>query len=167
MAPSLTLPKDVFKHEGRWYRECPSCGGPVSHARRNYCINASLIKQPCITCSNKTNHPAGMVGSVRVSWFNAFYKSAITRGYVWDITPEFVDAMYDEQDGRCVYSGLPISWSVTGWDHTASIDRIDNDKGYTEENVQLVHKDVNMMRGTLDDETFKMLCTRIADKVKW
>lgn len=66
----------------------------------------------------------------------------------------------------CVYSGLPIAWSDVGWDHTASIDRIDNDKGYTEDNVQLVHKDVNMMRGSLDDEKFKQLCIKIANKIR-
>lgn len=108
-----------------------------------------------------------MVGSVRLAWYNSFYKSALTRGYIWELTPEFIDAMYDEQDGQCAYSGLPIGWSSAKWNHTASIDRIDNDKGYTEDNVQLVHKDVNMMRGSLDDQRFKELCALIADKVKW
>ena len=167
MPTPLSLPDGVYKQDGRWIRECPSCGISVSHARRNYCVHSSLQQQPCKKCSNVDNNPAGMIGAVRVSWFNSFHKSAVTRGYCWDITPEFVDSMYNEQDGQCVYSGLPIGWSSVGWDHTASIDRIDNDKGYTEDNVQLVHKDVNMMRGSLEDYTFKMLCLRIADKVKW
>jgi hypothetical protein len=106
-----------------------------------------------------------MIGAVRVSWYNSFLKSAITRGYEWELTPEFIDAMHEEQDGQCAYSGLPIAWSDVGWDHTASIDRIDNDKGYTEDNVQLVHKDVNMMRGSLDDEKFKQLCIQIANNI--
>ena len=168
MARALELPEDVYKNEGgRWCRHCPTCDFLISHLRRNYCIGAHLQEQPCIKCSNISNHPSGMVGSVRVSWFNSFRKSALTRGYCWEIDISFVDTMYEEQRGVCVYSGLPISWSVQGWDHTASLDRIDNDLGYTEDNVQLVHKEVNMMRGSLEDERFKELCNLIANKVKW
>ena len=105
-----------------------------------------------------------MLGSVRLSWYNAFKKSAITRGYEWNITPEFVDTMYNEQDGLCAYSKIPIGWSVEGWDHTASIDRIDNNIGYTESNVHLVHKEVNMMRGVLDNDRFLELCNLIAER---
>ena len=104
-----------------------------------------------------------MVGVVRLSWLNAFEKSARVRGYVWELTPEFVDTMHQEQDGLCAYSGLPIGWEVSGWNHTASIDRIDNDVGYTEGNVQLVHKEINMMRGSLEDDKFKELCHLIAE----
>ena len=169
MVAQLPLPKDVYKrNDGRWCRFCPSCGIEVDHLRRNYCVNASLVKQPCITCSNVSNHPSGMVGSVRVSWFNSFMKSALLRGYEWKLTPEFVDTMHQQQKGVCIYSGLPIGWSSVRWDHTASIDRIDNDAHYTEDNVQLVHKKVNMMRGTLSDEDFKELCCLVAaNREKW
>ena len=168
MAATLQLPDDVYKRDdGRWCRECPSCGVEIDNLRRNYCVNASIQKQPCKRCSNTNNNPAGMVGSVRVSWYNAFMKSGLTRGYNWDITIEEIDTMYQEQDGLCAYSGLPIGWSSERWDHTASIDRIDNNNGYSMDNIQLVHKKVNMMRGTLGDEEFKELCTLIANKEKW
>lgn len=68
------------------------------------------------------------------------FKSAISRGYSWELTPEVINEMYDEQDGLCALSGLSIGWSKIGWDHTASIDRIDNNIGYTLDNIQLVHK---------------------------
>lgn len=167
MPSPLQLPSDVYKEDGRWIRLCPVCNDKVSHLRRNYCAHSSLLKQPCNKCSNKNNNPSGMVGSVRVAWLTAFMKSGLSRGYVWDLTPEFIDAMYNEQGGLCAISGLPISWSVSGWSHTASIDRIDNNVGYVESNVQLVHKEVNMMRGSLDVERFQELCCLIADKVRW
>lgn len=165
---ALSVPEGVYKGSNkRWYRTCPLCSALISHLRRNYCVGAYNISQPCIKCSNMSNNPSGMVGSVRISWYNAFRKSAETRGYVWELTPEFLDVMYQEQDGLCCYSGLLIGWDVSGWGHTASIDRIDNNLGYHQNNVQLVHKEVNMMRGSLSDERFKELCVLIADKQKW
>jgi hypothetical protein len=166
MSSPLTLPNGVFKGEDKnWYRICPSCKTKVKHLRRNYCIGAHNIKQPCIKCSNIKNNPSGMLGNVRLAWYKSFYKSAITRGYTWELTPQYIDVMYEEQHGRCALSGLPIYWSTTGWDHTASIDRLDNSKGYTKENVQIVHKKLNMMRGTLEVEEFIELCKAVA--VKW
>ena len=167
MPASLELPEDVRKVDGRWLRDCPNCGEVVSHLRRNYCVHASINKQPCKKCSNQSNHPSGMVGAVRVSWYNSFRNSAASRGLDWELTIEFVDALYEIQLGRCAYSDLPIGWSDKGWDHTASIDRIDNSRGYLPDNVQLVHKEINMMRGSLCTERFVDLCVQIANKTKW
>ncbi len=165
----LELPDGIHKNdENRWVRYCPTCGTEVTHLRRNYCIGSHSIKQPCKKCSNINNNPSGMVGSVRLSWYESFRKSALTRGYEWELSPEIVDTIYSEQKGRCALSDIPIGWSTVGWDHTASIDRIDNDVGYTEDNIQLVHKRVNMMRGSLPVEEFIEICHLISStKTKW
>ena len=108
-----------------------------------------------------------MVGRVRVAWYNSFSKSAISRGLDWEITIDFIDALHEMQGGECALTGMPIGWSEQYWDHTASIDRIDNERGYWPDNVQLVHKQVNMMRGSLEIEQFVELCKLVANKVKW
>ena len=167
MPVTLKLPNDVRKIDGRWVRDCPECEVEVSHLRRNYCVHASLNKQPCKKCSNISNNPSGMFGPVRVSWFNSFYKSAISRGYIWEINIEDVATLYELQSGRCALSGWHIGWSEVGWNHTASLDRIDNSTGYTINNIQIVHKSVNMARGTLSVEEFVDMCKAISDKVKW
>jgi hypothetical protein len=168
MPVPLDVPQGVYKNEDkRWVRLCPSCQKEVTHLRRNYCIGADLMQQPCKKCSNKNNHPSGMVGAVRVSWLEAFSKSAVSRGYLWELTPEIVNELYIEQNGLCALSGLSISWSSVGWDHTASIDRIDNNIGYTIDNIQLVHKKINMMRGVLPVDEFISLCNAVTNKVKW
>lgn len=94
-------------------------------------------------------------------------KSAISRGYDWEITIEDVATLYELQAGRCALTGWNIGWSEQKWDHTASIDRIENNAGYTISNIQLVHKSVNMARGTMSVDTFIEMCVAVADKVKW
>jgi hypothetical protein len=48
-------------------------------------------------------------------------------------------------------------------EHTASLDRIDSSKGYCEDNVQWVHKDINRMKNTFDQDYFISLCKLIAE----
>jgi len=64
-------------------------------------------------------------------------------------------------------SGLDLTCSGDFNDINASLDRIDNSKGYIIDNVQFVHKDINIMRGTLSMERFTDLCNLISNKVKW
>ena len=104
-----------------------------------------------------------MVGAVRVSWYNSFYKSAISRGYCWEITIEDIATLYEIQKGKCALTGWNIGWTSVNWNHSASIDRIDNLKGYTLDNIQLVHKSVNMARGTLSVSEFIDMCNAITN----
>lgn len=44
-----------------------------------------------------------------------------------------------------------------------SIDRIDSNIGYEEGNIQWVDKRINMMKGSLSNEEFVELCTKVAE----
>jgi hypothetical protein len=77
-----------------------------------------------------------------------------------------------QQNGRCALTGLDLDWpdwrgmTPDGKQHykagSASLDRIDSAKGYTEANIQWVHKDINKMKGNLTESDFKIWCKRIA-----
>lgn len=56
--------------------------------------------------------------------------------------------------GVCALTGWPISLN----DRTASPDRIDPTKGYTTDNIQWVHKHVNISKNVFDMEHFISLC---------
>lgn len=76
--------------------------------------------------------------------------------------------MFQNYNDICCMTGLRISLEYK--EQTASLDRIDNSKGYEVGNIQWVHKDINMMRGPLPIDKFVELCKLIsvnADKVKW
>lgn len=46
---------------------------------------------------------------------------------------------------------------------TASIDRIDSSKGYTKDNIQWVHKNVNIMKMDQTMDQFLYICKKIVD----
>jgi hypothetical protein len=49
---------------------------------------------------------------------------------------------------------------------TASLDRIDNNKGYTKDNIQWLHKNINLMKHCFDQKYFIELCNLISEKNK-
>jgi len=71
------------------------------------------------------------------------------------------------QGRKCALLGLSIVFALTfqtkvGSDTTASLDRIDPSYGYIVGNVQLVHKDINYMKGNTDQPRFIELCCLVA-----
>jgi hypothetical protein len=84
---------------------------------------------------------------------------AITIKQAWDL--------FEKQKARCALTGLPISIKC-GWknyrDKTGSLDRIDSEKGYIKDNIQWVHKDVNIMKNAFSIERFVEICKLVANR---
>jgi hypothetical protein len=148
-------------------KNCPNCGSLQSYGRKGHLEDAIRGNWKCKSCSNHSNNFKGKYNSIPYTWFSMKKKSGISRGYQWDLSIEDIWNMYQEQEGVCALSGIPIGWSDKGLTATASIDRIDSSEGYIIENIQLVHKDVNFMKQQFDQEYFINLCKAVADKVKW
>jgi hypothetical protein len=84
----------------------------------------------------------------------------------WGLTIEDASILLAQQDGRCALSGICLVTSGDFKEITASIDRIDSSKGYTIDNVQLVHKDINMMKQAFEQSYFISLCQKVAGNNK-
>jgi hypothetical protein len=86
------------------------------------------------------------------------------------ITPEYVWALFLDQNKCCALSGVPLTFCkhdnrIKRKDfQTASLDRIDSSKGYVEGNVQWVHKDVNRMKNIFNQEYFIDMCKKNSRK---
>lgn len=84
-----------------------------------------------------------------------------------NITDEELYNLYLKQDKKCALTGLDIHFSnraKTKTYGTASIDRINSTKGYTIDNVQWVHKDVNIMKLDFNQEKFIEFCNLVSKK---
>jgi hypothetical protein len=155
--------------DGRWYKPCPECNQIQSYLRKNYAELSAKLNKTCKSCSNKKteNSNRGYYEDIRISWFKKFETQAALREIKFEITIEDVWNKYILQDKMCALSGLKIGWELVGTIHTASIDRIDSTIGYKLNNIQLVHKDINMMKQQFSQEKFVEFCKLVADKVKW
>ena len=72
--------------------------------------------------------------------------------------------LYVRQNGRCALTGIPIYFRPRGGSRrskSASCDRIDSNIGYCINNIQWVHKDINMMKFKYPLERFLYLCSSI------
>lgn len=77
------------------------------------------------------------------------------------VTIQQIWELFEKQDGVCALSGLPIIIN-----ETASLDRIDSTKDYTIDNIQWVHKHINMAKQSYPQEYFIKLCKLVAGYCK-
>lgn len=111
----------------------------------------------CKSCARTKN-------STEENYLNKVERSAKRRGLDFNLTIEYTNSIFN---GKCNLSNMPIEFGKYLISNqkiqTASLDRIDNKKGYIIGNVQWVHKDVNFMKGILTQERFIELCNNISN----
>lgn len=91
----------------------------------------------------------------------------IKEGIVFDLTIGDLLTIFEQQQGLCALSGMPLTWQRSANqsnDWNISIDRIDSVGSYTRKNVHLVAKAFNFMRARHSINEFVVLCHRIASR---
>jgi hypothetical protein len=88
--------------------------------------------------------------------------NAESRSLKFEITKQDVWEQLQKQGHKCALSGLPVTFK----DSSASVDRVDNAIGYTTSNIQILHKDVNLMRNKFDISYFIDMCRAITENNK-
>lgn len=142
-----------------WLCEC-SCGGTARVASNG------LTSGNNKTCRAQIHRRSERVGEIPLVHLNAIKQNAIKRGFVYSLTPEWLWRLFEKQNRRCALSGVPLQFTDKHDAHkgrgetTASLDRIDPNKGYTKNNVQWLHKDVNRMKWTCTDKEFLEWCRK-------
>lgn len=154
----------IYKNDiGKWCCRCSGCDIEQAYTRKDHAKQSYLNDWQCKKCTAlakgfSTNMPVGD----KKRTFNRFFKTAKSRGLVWDLTEE---QMYKSYTGFCALTGWEINIGYTN--STASLDRIDSNLGYVEGNIQWVHKLVNMMKNKYSQEQFIEVCKAVANKIKW
>lgn len=102
-------------------------------------------------------------GGIHRQLFNRWKQSAECRGIEFNITIKQAWNLFIKQKGKCAISGLEITLGKSYKEmSTASLDRINSTKGYTIDNIQWVHRYVNVMKNDFVQKDFIELCCVIA-----
>lgn len=140
--------------------------GTINYVARHYLILGTVKK--CRACVPKDNFKG--VGNLSGDYFCSLRSGAKSRKIKFKISLEEAWNLFLKQQQRCNLTDLPLVLSPHGkknknYNQTASLDRIDSKKGYTIDNVQWVHKDINLMKMHLSQERFKELCSLVVKAV--
>ena len=159
----------VKKEDGRYYKNCPSCGAEQSYLRKNYAEESLKLGKLCKKCSNSipdnNSHKGYYKDVLRKSFAHKYKNSAKLRNIDWNVSFEYLADLLIEQDFKCALTG----WDIHAMDTNspASLDRIDSSLGYIEGNLQWVTSKVNMMKQHYSQQDFIDVCCAVANKVKW
>lgn len=99
-----------------------------------------------------------------------FINSAKKRNIEVDVDIEFLWELYLKQNRKCALSGLSIILDKFGNKkdfletnvYFASLDRINNELGYTKDNVRWVAREINLMKWKFTDLEFLFFCENIS-----
>lgn len=83
------------------------------------------------------------------------------RGWDFAITEGCVNQLWAKQNGRCYYSGVELTTSISD-PNKMSIDRIDSTKGYIRDNVVLCTVRINLMKRDMSMQEFLTVILRIS-----
>ncbi len=169
---------DIFKYKSRWKVKC-SCGEEAivnsnnilrGVSTRCYKCKNQKLKQKlgrCFTCTIYESPQQEILSfeCIPPKFWERLYKNAIIRKLQFDITQNDLIELFKKQNGKCIFTGWPLIFHDNGRKCTVSVDRIDSEQGYVIDNVQIVHKHVNLMKNVFDQEYFIKMCKDIVENI--
>jgi len=99
--------------------------------------------------------------------FTYYLNKARNRKHESDLTEEYLQKLWDEQKGKCVYSNIEMNLynGESKLPTTASLDRIDSSLGYTKGNVQFVCFSLNLAKNNFDNDVFVNFLLKMSSKM--
>ena len=152
-------------------KECPKCKKLLSHTF--YSSDKSSkdgLQTYCKSC-HKINEIKYYKNGGKELYFNKNFRdlkgNAEKRNIEVNITINDIKNLYVQQNEKCVISGIKMTTEFIPGDdkwsriHNMSVDRIDSNKSYTKDNIQLVCCMINIMKWDLKQDDFINICKTI------
>ncbi len=161
---------------------CEICGTEFERSEREHKRNQKIgrkvyCSRSCSGKGNVLNLPNGIMGDTsklmrgsqkdEFSPFRYHLRKAKSRNKNFNLTLQDLKEIWDRQNGICPYTGIKlVEWNYKTESnslYTASLDRIDSNKGYLKDNVQFVSKNINYMKNNLSHQETIDLCKIISN----
>lgn len=148
----------------KWICQC-SCGNTKS------ILSNSLMSERTRSCGClqlKSVSGKHMYREIPIRYYNSIISNAKKRGISFDLSLDEINTKFLEQNKKCYYTGLDIGFldeilENNNRTNSASVDRIDSSKGYSVDNIRLVHKDINKMKNIFTHNQFIDYINKISD----
>lgn len=160
----------LVRKSGRMYLQVKcTCGSNIEKLIPKHHLTTKKSKG-CCECS--LFHTSKGYKLLSGDYWSLVKSSAEKRNIPFNITIEQAYGKIEEQNFKCALTGLDIKFNKNTSKgrkenrilKTASLDRIDSKKGYEVDNIQWVHKDVNIMKNKYNQEYFIKICKLIWEK---
>ena len=152
----------------RYLCQC-DCGN-TKKCVKNRLTEGRNLSCGCIKSVGESNSKWRGYKEISGTYFSSIINGAKSRNLECNIKIEEIWNLFIKQDKKCALSGEKLIFSpktegVSRAFGTASLDRIDSSKGYTINNVQWVHKDINYMKMDLRQDRFIELCNKVTKNI--
>ena len=149
----LLVVKLAYNKNCRWYWECLCNCGKICYVFSTNLKNGNT--KSCGCRNNRTcdqHHSWKGFKELSGSYWTSLKNGAKSRNIEFNISQQYAWDLFLKQERKCFYTKIPLimqpgdSRNSNLQDSHASLDRIDNNKGYVEDNVVWSHKIVNIMK---------------------
>lgn len=156
-----------------WLCKC-DCGNEVvkagTHLKNGYVVSCGCYKSDTIKKIRRKG-----TKNISGSYFSSIRSNARHKNREFSLDINYLQNLLEQQNFQCAISGLNLimeldnSFDITKKQgiNTASLDRIDSSKGYTVNNVQWVHVDVNRMKSNFSEDRFIEICNYVSNHNKF
>lgn len=104
------------------------------------------------------------VGDLSGDYWHSLKQSAKRRGLEFSICKAEAWELINKQSSKCAITGVPIVLTRNRKEEqTASLDRIDSQRGYASDNIQWVHKTINLMKSSMEQRLFVEWCKKVVE----
>lgn len=153
----LTVIRKI-QEENLWLCQC-SCGNQTKlHSsaltRKRYTQSCGCFRSEKLSNRNKVEKRYKDNLAARLAVCHEYRRSAYRRNKLWELSNEFVINLIDKPCRYCGTIGSMRMCVATGECYHNGIDRIDNDKGYTVDNVVSCCKQCNMAKNVFTEKEF-------------
>ncbi len=147
-------------------KKCPNCQSTRYDGLSVYCKDCYKILNKTWKVSKRIYNSSAILRNL----VNTSRRRAKERGLDHSINVQDLKDMLVQQDNKCALTGIPLSIEPhpkfkgkrIAPPNRVSVDRIDNKKGYTVSNIQLVCDFANRVRSYLSVEQFIGFCILVS-----
>lgn len=119
----------------------------------------------CFKTNMKSRKNSRMLtNNISLMQYKKIQRQAELRGIEFNVTPEYLESIFN---GKCYFSNIELNIGTYSKINgkidlgNASLDRLNSNLGYVENNVVWVYKPINIMKNSLSTDEFLNICKKI------